>query len=150
HAIDSTLSFSRRTATETPHQSKDSPRRKDYLRRLEVPMKTGLLFLASGAFLIAACTTGNPPAAPTSAQTGSNASLAHLGHGAATADADAATAHSAAHEDKGYIDGWFDGDDVKLYYTKSFFCDPLAPKPPDTPVPCEVGAPPDTAPRPGP
>ncbi len=25
-------------------------------------------------------------------------------------------------EDKGYIDGWFDGREVQLYYTKSYFC----------------------------
>lgn len=28
-----------------------------------------------------------------------------------------------ASADKGYIDGWFDGEDVSLFYTKSFFCE---------------------------
>jgi len=51
-----------------------------------------------------------------------------------------------ADEDKGYIDGWFEGEDVQLYYTKSYFCDALSPGA----TPCEVGAPPDNAPRPGP
>ena len=106
-------------------------------------MKKGLLFFASGALLIAACTTNKTPTAPTSAQSGTSGPLAHLGHGAATADRAAADAH----EDKGYIDGWLNGEDVQLYYTKSFFCDPLARA---ATVPCELGAPPDTAPRPGP
>jgi len=111
-------------------------------------MKKGLLFFASAMWLIAACTTSKAPIAPTSVQTSTSASPAHLGHGAATADATGAIT-SAANEDKGYIDGWFNGENVQLYYTKSFFCDPVAPKPPDTPVPCELGAPPDATPRPG-
>jgi hypothetical protein len=111
-------------------------------------MKKGLLFSAFGISLIAACTTSKTPTAPTSAQTGTNASLAHAGHGAATAEmAGGAAANSGAHEDKGYIDGWFEGEDVQLYYTKSFFCDPLVT---GAAVPCELGGLPDTAPRPGP
>ena len=100
-------------------------------------MTKGFLFSASLIVVIAACTTSKTPTAPASA------APAHLGHDMATAD----TATAAAHEDKGYIDGWFEGEDVQLYYTKSFFCDPLVP---NAPVPCELGAPPDTAPRPGP
>jgi hypothetical protein len=107
-------------------------------------MTKGFLFVASMVLLIAACTASKTPTAPTSAQSGTSISLAHLGHGATTADTAAA---GPAHEDKGYIDGWFNGEDVQLYYTKSFFCDPLVP---EAPVPCELGAPPDTAPRPGP
>jgi len=85
-------------------------------------MKKGFLFFASTVLLIAACTASKSPTAPTSAQPGASASLAHLGHGAATADTAAADpANSAAHEDKGYIDRWFNGADVQLYYTKSFF-----------------------------
>src|SRR5262245_7011319 len=53
----------------------------------------------------------------------------------------------SANEDKGYIKGWFEGEDVLLYYTKSYFCDALTE---NAPVPCEVGDPPDKAPRPGP
>jgi len=50
--------------------------------------------------------------------------------------------------DKGYIDGWFDGREVQLYYTKSYFCaePPLSGAPSD----CEIGAPAEVAPRPGP
>ena len=51
-------------------------------------------------------------------------------------------------EDKGYIDGWFDGREVQLYYTKSYFCaePPLSGASSD----CEIGAPPEVGPRPGP
>jgi hypothetical protein len=51
-------------------------------------------------------------------------------------------------EDKGYIDGWFDGGEVQLYYTKSYFCaePPLSGAPSD----CELGAPAEVGPRPGP
>ncbi len=50
--------------------------------------------------------------------------------------------------DKGYIDGWFDGETVQLYYTKAFFCE----EPPDSGAAshCEVGAAGEEAPRPGP
>ena len=91
-------------------------------------MTKGFLFFASMMLVIAACTTSKTPTAPTSAQSGMSGPLAHLGHGAAPSGTAAADpANSAAHDDKGYIDGWFNGEDVQLYYTKSFFCDPLAP-----------------------
>jgi hypothetical protein len=50
-------------------------------------------------------------------------------------------------EDKGYIDGWFEGRDVSLFYTKSYYCA----EPPSSGAPsnCELGAPPQEAPRPG-
>lgn len=50
--------------------------------------------------------------------------------------------------DKGYIDGWFDGREVQLYYTKSYFC--AEPPASGAPSDCEIGAPPEVAPRPGP
>jgi hypothetical protein len=51
-------------------------------------------------------------------------------------------------DDKGYIDGWVDGDTVHLYYTKSFFCA----EPPESGATsgCELGADAETPPRPGP
>ncbi len=60
----------------------------------------------------------------------------------------AAHSHNAASEDKGYIEGWYKGDTVQLYYTKSFFCQ----EPPSSGAEtnCEVGAPAEVAPRPGP
>jgi hypothetical protein len=50
-------------------------------------------------------------------------------------------------DDKGYIDGWFDGADVQLYYTKAYYCEPLTI---NAPADCEIGAPAETPPRPGP
>ena len=111
-------------------------------------MAKRLLFFAYPVLLIAACTTSKTPTAPTSAPSAGGGALAHGGHGATVAGTTSAdNPNSAAHDDKGYIDGWFNGEDVQLYYTKSFFCEPLSPT---TTVPCELGAPPDTAPRPGP
>ena len=51
-------------------------------------------------------------------------------------------------DDKGYLDGWFEGGDVQLYYTKSYYCA----EPPSSGAAsgCEIGAPPLDAPRPGP
>jgi hypothetical protein len=88
---------------------------------------------------VTACSTVETPASPSTAASSSAGGQAH------TADHPAQASDKP--EDKGYIDGWFNGEHVQLYYTKSFFCDPLAPA---APVPCELGAPPDTAPRPGP
>lgn len=84
-------------------------------------MEKRLLFFAYPVLLIAACTTSTTPTAPTSAPNAGSGALAHVGHGgtaAGTASAD--DPNSAAHDDKGYIDGWFNGEDVRLYYTKSF------------------------------
>jgi hypothetical protein len=111
-------------------------------------MTKGVLFFVSVVSLAAACSTSKAPTAPTSADSGNSVPLAHPGHGVAGGDAaSAGAANSLAHEDKGYIDGWFNGDEVQLYYTKSFSCPPLSP---GASVPCELGADSDTAPRPGP
>ena len=110
-------------------------------------MAKRLLFFGLPVLLIAACTSSKAPTSPAAAPSAASAALAHVGHGATIPSTSAGSPNSAAHEDKGYIDGWFEGEDVQLYYTKSFFCDPLSPA---TTVPCELGAPPDTAPRPGP
>jgi hypothetical protein len=56
--------------------------------------------------------------------------------------------HNAADgADKGYIDGWFDGRDVSLRYTKSYFCaePPLS----GAASNCVIGAGAEVAPRPG-
>ncbi len=56
--------------------------------------------------------------------------------------------NAAAGADKGYINGWFDGEDVSLFYTKSFFCK----EPPSSGAPsdCVIGADAEVHPRPGP
>ena len=56
--------------------------------------------------------------------------------------------NAAAGADKGYISGWFDGEDVSLFYTKSFFCE----EPPSSGAlsDCVIGADAEVYPRPGP
>lgn len=111
-------------------------------------MAKRLLFFASTVLLIVACTTSKMPTAPSSHNVESGA-LAHVGHGTTRADTAAdGNPNSGAHDDKGYIDGWFNGQRVELYYTKTFFCA----DPPDSGAStgCELGADAETAPRPGP
>lgn len=59
----------------------------------------------------------------------------------------AGASHGMSAGDKGYIDGWFNGKTVKLYYTKSFSCA----EPPESGAStgCELGAAGETPPRPG-
>jgi hypothetical protein len=95
------------------------------------------------AVIIAACEAGRSPSTPTAANTTGQA--VHLSHSAmlgSTLD------YNKAVDEKGYIDGWFNGETVQLYYTKVFFC----PEPPDSGADshCEIGADPEIAPRPGP
>jgi hypothetical protein len=112
-------------------------------------MSKGLLFSWSMVLLIAACTTSKMPTAPTSAENAMSVPLAHLSHGATTAEtAGADNPNSAAHDDKGYIDGWFNGERVQLYYTKTFFC--AEPPASGASTGCELGADAETTPRPGP
>jgi hypothetical protein len=94
-----------------------------------------LLSITVAATLVA-CTTQNSPAAPTSSVAAVASAGAHDRHDTGT------------HDDKGYIDGWFEGETVKLYYTKSYFCE----EPPSSAAPsdCEIGAPAEITPRPGP
>lgn len=56
--------------------------------------------------------------------------------------------NATAGVDKGYIAGWFDGEDVSLYYTKSFFC--AEPPVSGAVTNCEIGAAAEVSPRPGP
>jgi hypothetical protein len=108
------------------------------LRAHHVAIKTVL----AGALLlvVAACTMQDTPTAP-----GGTA----LAAGPAGTAANAQAGHqSGAHDDHGYIDGWFEGDAVQLHYTKSYFC--AEPPASDAPTNCELGAPPEVFPRPGP
>lgn len=99
--------------------------------------------VASLGLLATSCSRTSSPAAPSDPAAVSNLAPNgagyHGGHGAAS---------QLDHDDKGYIDGWFDGHDVQLYYTKSFFC--AEPPPSGAPSDCEIGAPPEFAPRDGP
>lgn len=99
--------------------------------------------VASLGLLATSCSRTSNPVAPSEPAAVSNMALTgagnHGGHGASS---------QLTHDDKGYIDGWFDGHDVQLYYTKSYFCA----EPPSSGAPsnCEIGAPPELAPRKGP
>ena len=118
--------------------------------RFRLPAKAihvGFLCLVLAVLLIVACTTSTTPTAPASSPSGSI--VAHLDHGASDGDTShGGNINSAAQDDKGYIDGWFNGELVQLHYTKSFFCA----EPPDSGAStgCELGADAVTPPRPGP
>jgi hypothetical protein len=95
------------------------------------------------ALVIAGCAAGKSPSSPTAADTQDQ--TVHLSHDTmlgSTAD------DNRAADDKGYIDGWFNGETVQVHYTKVFFCD----QPPSSgaTTECEIGADPEVAPRPGP
>ena len=111
-------------------------------------MAKGFSLFASTVLLIGACTTSKTPTSPTFAEHTASGALGHLGHDATMADTTADNPNSAAHDDKGYIDGWFDGEPVQLYYTKTFFC--AEPPASGADTGCELGADAETAPRPGP
>lgn len=95
------------------------------------------------ALVIAGCTEGASPATPTSVSP--NGQPAHVIHNGVSVPA---LTHNKAADDKGYIDGWFDGETVQLHYTKLFFCA----EPPESGADsgCEIGAEPEVVPRPGP
>jgi hypothetical protein len=103
--------------------------------------KPTMIALTVGAlwFYAAGCSKPATPTGPTVAEVvGSTAASSSTAHGS----------HLPANAgDKGYIDGWFGGEEVQLYYTKSYFCSPLTLDPPSD---CELGASPEVAPRAGP
>jgi hypothetical protein len=97
---------------------------------------------AIGLLAATSCSTVETPASPTSL----SAVPAAAGQTQMASDH---TIHvNGKPEDKGYIDGWFDGADVNLYYTKAYYC--AEPPASGAPSECEIGAPAETPPRPGP
>jgi hypothetical protein len=96
------------------------------------------LVIGAVSLVMASCSRDAAPTGPNSVASspGLSSTVAGEGH-----------VHAAAQEDKGYIDGWLDGGDVRLYYTKSFYCA----EPPSSSAPsnCEIGAPAEESPRPG-
>jgi hypothetical protein len=93
--------------------------------------------------LAAACSGQGAPTSPTSVA--APAVLPHLVH---HPGGDAGHDYPLHSDDKGYIDGWLDGRDVQLYYTRSYFC--AEPPASGAPTNCELGAPGEVPPRPGP
>ena len=100
----------------------------------------GLMCLGA-VLLVAACTERGTPTRPTSLPT--TAQPAHIAH-----DGAHGSPAGKKSDDKGYIDGWFNGETVQLHYTKVFFCE----EPPESGADthCEVGADAEVAPRSGP
>ena len=109
-------------------------------------MGISLVIIVPG-LLICACSGRPSPATPSPVATTDAQS-----HGSETAAIVAPHASHASSEgqsaDKGYLDGWFDGSDVHLYYTKSFFC--AEPPASGAPTNCEIGGDAEVDPRPGP
>jgi hypothetical protein len=100
----------------------------------------GGLALALAAFVIASCSQRGTPVSPTA-----NGSAAHLSHEDVTESTP--NYNAGAHEEKDYIDGWFDGSGVRLHYTKLYFCAEPPASAADTN--CEIGADAGAPPRPG-
>ena len=98
-----------------------------------------IVIVAAAAAAIAACSKSSTPVSPGPAGI-SGALHEHAGT--------PSEHNSAADGDKGYIKGWFEGEEVELYYTKSYFCA----EPPESAATtgCELGAPAELEPRPGP
>ena len=99
------------------------------------------LVIGAMSLVVASCSKGTAPTEPSSMASTPGVSSPTLG-------GQGAHVHAAAQEDKGYIDGWLDGGDVRLYYTKSYYCA----EPPSSGASsnCEIGAPAEESPRPGP
>jgi len=109
-------------------------------------MGISLVIIVPG-LLICACTGRPSPATPspvatTGAQSHASETAAIVGPHASHASSEGQSA------DKGYLDGWFEGSDVHLYYTKSFFC--AEPPASGAPTNCEIGGDAEVDPRPGP
>jgi hypothetical protein len=97
----------------------------------------------TAAFVFLACTSQSTPSGPSQP-----AGAVQLKASLDQPDDSPSHHNSAAHDDKGYIDGWYNGQAVQLYYTKTYYCQ----EPPDSAAPsgCEIGADALTPPRPGP
>ena len=110
------------------------------MRRFAMTKKAQLLALALclAAAAALACSDTRPPAAPSSAEP----FAVHAGHGATDSHG------PGLKGDKGFIDGWFEGKDVNLHYTKLYFCE--EPPASGAPTDCVIGADAEVPPRGGP
>jgi len=114
------------------------------MRAHAIPGLKGVLCMGA-ALIVMGCTEGSGPSTPTA--TNSTEPIMHLNHNM-TAGSMLVDNYNKASEDKGYIDGWFNGETVSLYYTKVFFC--AEPPSSGAPTNCEIGLGPEVPPRPGP
>jgi hypothetical protein len=93
--------------------------------------------------MVLGCSQPATPLAPSAA----------AGQGPLAMSAGSLADHAATHgvnqsEEKVRLLGWFAGEDVELYYTKSYFC--AEPPSSGAQSDCEIGAPGQVPPRPGP
>ena len=102
--------------------------------------RTGTALCCAIGLLAFACTESSTPTTPT---TSANAAAESVN------PQTGAAVHLHSSDDKGYIDGWFNGETVQLYYTKSYFCTQLPDSAPDA-ARCEIGADGEVPPRGGP
>src|SRR5262245_39786627 len=103
---------------------------------------TAVMSAAVSVMVVASCSKWERPTAPTAAVNEERA-LSISGKTGLRSD------HEDLAGDKGYIDGWFDGETVQLHYTKAFFCaEPPTSGAEDSE--CEIGAEAQVTPRPGP
>jgi len=94
--------------------------------------------------VVAACSGSSPSSPSALMQTSSVMAEGHTEH----AGPGAPDHHQGQDSDKGYIHGWSNGEDVELYYTKSYFC--AEPPTSGAASNCELGADATITPRPGP
>lgn len=99
------------------------------------PVYALALGLACVGLLMLGCSESRPPVAP--GAVGPEMSAAHSGH--------AAAGSQGLKAEKGFIDGWFDGNDVDLHYTKLYFC--AEPPTSGAPTDCVIGADAEVPPR---
>src|SRR5215471_9167937 len=94
----------------------------------------------AAAVAIVACTSKSTPSGPSPSLSAPSpsASTTQVKTTLGQAGNSPSDHNSAAHDDKGYIDGWYNGQTVQLYYTKSYYCE----EPPASAAPsgCEIGA----------
>ena len=98
------------------------------------PVYAFAIGLACVGLVVLGCSESPTPVAP-------ELSAAHSGH-AGTTDV------KGLKDEKGFIDGWFDGNDVDLFYTKLYFC--AEPPASGAPTDCVIGADAEVPPRGGP
>jgi len=105
------------------------------------------LVLIVPGLLICACSGRQSPATPSPMST--TGAQSQPSDTPAIVDPHASHASAVGESaDKGYLDGWFEGSDVHLYYTKSFFC--AQPPASGAPTNCDVGVDAQVDPRAGP
>lgn len=103
------------------------------------PVYAVTLGLACAGLFVLGCSESRPPVAPTGM--GPEMSAVHSEHGGTT--------HvQGLKAEKGFIDGWFEGNDVNLHYTKLYFC--AEPPTSGAPTDCVIGADAEVPPRGGP